>query len=439
LLLRWAWRSGADNITFALFCIGLIGNVSLLLYLRQARYYAPMIFLSVAMAYSYWHLTKRKALVAHALIAVLLLASNYLAYAAWTIAMVVDYFIWGRKRRPIRGVEWLMLLGPQVLFGTIILLIWNPLRISTSDPSSDHGWLIDRFILLWRTLRDADRCEYTCAVLIVLAVAVAIWKKNVILIRALVALVIGFLVIDFASPQSPRAVDTADVRYFASLIPLAVVICVITLRTLAGRFSWVALLIAPVAFFSNLLDPSSLLLQGPRVTLYKFVHELCVPVPDPYTAVIAWLDQNLHAGDTVVALQQYCTYPLMFHAPLALYGWQLMPDQKKDPQFASLPPIHFIGEGDPDVIIAFGPAVAQVIQQYHPPAGVIYLPTILDVYYKDAFRPELMWRTFDPISPDKDHGTAIYIFKKQAASTPTESPAPTSNPVAQPPQTDFHL
>src|SRR3954465_14117717 len=54
LMLRWAWRSGTDNVTFALLCIAIVGNVSLMLYLRQARYYTPMIFISVAVAYSYW-------------------------------------------------------------------------------------------------------------------------------------------------------------------------------------------------------------------------------------------------------------------------------------------------------------------------------------------------------------------------------------------------
>src|SRR5881398_2350128 len=78
LMLRWAWRAETDVVTFALLCVAIVGNVSLILYSRQARYYAPMIFFSVAVAYSYWHLESRRALLGHALLSVLLLASNYL-------------------------------------------------------------------------------------------------------------------------------------------------------------------------------------------------------------------------------------------------------------------------------------------------------------------------------------------------------------------------
>jgi hypothetical protein len=419
LMLGWAWKDGTDNVTFILLAIAIVGNVSLMLYFRQARYYAPMIFFAVAVAYSYWHLESRRAIWVHAILSVLLLASNYLAYGAVTIAMVVDYLLWGRKRRPIKGIEWIMLLAPQAILGGIILLIWNPLGISAGDPSSDRGWVMDRITLLGWTFRDADRCELLCAGVMLFAIPVAIWKRSLVLFRALVALMISILVINIASPQSPRAIDTADVRYFVSLLPLGIFISVMTLRLLAGKLGWIALMVAPFAFFTNWLDVSAYTFAKPRITTAKFVNELIHPVPDPYTKSIAWINANVKPSQSIAALPDFATYPLMFHCPQALYAWQLLPDQKTSPQFKDLPAINFLGQELPDYIICFGPSVFQVLQARLP----YRVEVMLDVFFRDAYRPELMWRSFEPLPFDKDHGTAVYILQR-IGSAPSQAPAP---------------
>ena len=426
-MLRWAWRAGADLPSLALLGMAIVGNVSLMLYFRQARYYAPMIFFSVSLAYCYWHLQSRRSLIIFSVVGVLLFASNYLAYGAWVIMLTADYVMWGRRRRAIRGRDWLIILGPQILAGAMILAIWNPLRISAGDPSSAHGWFIDRWTLLWRTFRDADRCEFSCSLLVLLAVPVAIWKRSTVLLRALVALTVAILAIDFASPQSPRAVDIADVRYFTTLIPLGIVIGVITLRLACGRFAWIALIVAPLAFFTNWLDVSAWKPCSPRCTPAKFVHELWHLPPDPYTAVIQWMDSNVSDGQSIATFWDYCAYPLMFHEPKALYGWQL--DARQQSQYPGLKPIYFLGMDAPDYIILFG----SIPVQYQPPPGVEYLPPIvLNVFPKDAFRPELMLRTFEPIAADPAHGEAIFIFRKHVLPSAPVSPAP-------PPDADFKL
>jgi 4-amino-4-deoxy-L-arabinose transferase-like glycosyltransferase len=414
LMLRWAWKSCADNVTMALLAMAIVGNVSLMLYLRQARYYAPMIFFTVAVAHSYWHLERSRSLIGHVILSLLLLASNYLAYAGVTIAMVVDYLIWGRKLRPIRRADWLILVLPQAVFGGIILWIWNPLNIAAYYPASEQGWLIDRFILLGWTLRDTDRCEYACTLLIMLAISFAISKRSQPIARALTALVVGILVTDIASPQVPRLFGMADMRWFSWLIPLYIAISVLTLRALVGRYWWLALTVAPFAFWTNLLNVSGYTFHTPRVTIVKFIGEIVRPVPDPYSNAIEWINKNVQLGQSIAALPSYYTYPLMFHAPQALYAWQLNPGQRGTAQFKDLPAIHFIGEGLPDYIITFGPIVDELIREFHPPPGVVYdTAAILDVFWKDLFRPELMWRTFEPVTVNKDKGEAVYIFRKR--------------------------
>ena len=45
LMIFWAWRGAAGPAAMSILAIAIVGNVSLMLYLRQARYYGPMIFL----------------------------------------------------------------------------------------------------------------------------------------------------------------------------------------------------------------------------------------------------------------------------------------------------------------------------------------------------------------------------------------------------------
>jgi hypothetical protein len=110
------------------------------------------------------------------------------------------------------------------------------------------------------------------------------------------------------------------------------------------------------------------------------------------------------------------TYPLMFHAPQAVYAWQLRPEQKDEEQFKNLPDIHFQGLVPPDYIVAFGPSVVQIrqlVSQWSLQGMNYQEVTRLLIFWKDLYRPELFWRTFKPIENFDPNTEAIYIFKKQ--------------------------
>ena len=79
----------------------IVTNVSMFLFARQVRYYGLAMLLATAVAYSYLHLRSRRGLVVHAILSTLLLAANYMTYAAVMLMMLVDYAIWGRRRRPL--------------------------------------------------------------------------------------------------------------------------------------------------------------------------------------------------------------------------------------------------------------------------------------------------------------------------------------------------
>jgi hypothetical protein len=154
----------------------------------------------------------------------------------------------------------------------------------------------------------------------------------------------------------------------------------------------------------------------PRITQISFLHELFSSSPDPYRPTSRWIRDYVSPGSSIWVLPDYMTYPLMFHAPQAVYAWQLRPEQKDEEQFKNLPDIHFQGLVPPDYIVVFGPSVVQIrkLMGQWSMQGMDYQEvTRLLTFWKDLYRPELFWRTFKPIENFDPNTEAIYIFKKQ--------------------------
>ena len=415
LMMWWMHRDGADPGTWILFSMALLGNVSFFLYFRQCRYYAPASFLLVATAYCYLHAETRRGIILTALLCLLLLTANYMTWAAAMGMAGVDYIFWGRKRRRLSLADWAIVLLPQVVVGGIVLWIWNP---SSIDAGEMRGpWLPDRLTLLWWTLRDLNSCEYGVGILLIAAPFVGFFMKRPWIVRSFTALIVGVLVTVIISPQSAtfHTAMQADVRYLCAFIPFCLVVETLTLRALAGS-TWAITGVVPAAllFYSNLLQGGLLLDPSVRVpvgsTPWRFVRELVTPPADPYTVTADWINQNVIAGESILVLPEYARYPLIFHAPGAIYAWQLS-DPAKDPAYASLPPIDFRDRHPPDYIIGFGRTV-QPKRELHLSNIRYGLVQVLNVYALWAYRPELFWRDFEEVRGFDPGLDGIKVYKR---------------------------
>lgn len=441
ILLRWMWRDARDLPGMLVGTLAILGNVSFFLYCRQCRYYGLSLLFTVAIVYLYTHYDGgRRTLVLMAIASLLMLAGNYLHFAALYAALGVDYLLWGRKVRKLSWREWLLLLAPQIVIGLPIVVVWNASHGGLST-YAQHNTLIQRLQLIWLNLRDMNRCEFAPILLLASAPILYLFKRDPWLLRGTVAIAVFTALASAASPQvlpegAPLSQLAGDVRYIVPVIPAGIALAALVVLSLCGRWRWLAVGLAVGIFFSNVLNQAAQLDYHISSTMWKYIGELRHPPPDPYSVTSQWIDDRVsyHQSIWVVPtipqeLAGYQTYPLMFHAPKAIYAWQL--SYPPAPQFKELPEIHFFGRVPPDYIIAFGPVVGDLVKSFRPPPGVTYdLADVLDVFWKDLYRPEIMWRSFVPIPADKDRGTAVYIFKKRVLSPP-----PT--PVA--PRTDFHL
>ena len=227
----------------------------------------------------------------------MLLAANYLNYAAFYACLAADYLIWGRKRRPLARADWLWLIVPQALLGTPIVLVWNPLG-KVADYYQTTNWLADKATLLWWNWHDLNQCEYGAAILILLAPLCYAHTRWDGLLRLPLAAFIYVAAITIASPQWVGTIAIADIRYLAPMIPLYMVIGVLCLRAISPK-PLPAALLGIVLFGTNLIHGGPLFDWGLGRPSVSYVRELARPPGDPYTTAAHWINANVPPGCSV--------------------------------------------------------------------------------------------------------------------------------------------
>lgn len=427
VMLLWLWRSKATVGLWLLMAAGILGNVSLMLFSRQCRYYSPAILATVVLAYLYFYRdNRRRTLWAIAVVSLLLLASNYMFYVAVYICLIVDYLIWGRNTRSFRPSGLAVIFVPQLILGGSLASCYHLLleRKDIGDPVNTIPVYDYINIFLWN-LRELNSCELGVGVLILMAPLLYFYTKDKRLLRSSLAIFVYSLVIALLAPKPLRGYDTATVRYLCPLIPLCILTAALSIRALTVNSKWIAAPMAVLAFGTNILhggplvgvdrktDFSGIIADGRfRSTVLEFIGELIAPPPSAYRATADWINQNLRDKDSVWVMPGYATYPLMYHAPKVVYAWQL---KKTEAQFEGLPEIHFMEEVPPDYAIAFGPYAqeAKAMFQKLEERGVHYAQIDqINRYWYDLIRPELFWHSFREIRHYSPSSEAIYIFKQ---------------------------
>jgi hypothetical protein len=412
-LLLFLWARSLEPGPRWLFLAAIFGNVSLILFCRQCRYYSPAIFFSVAIVFLYWRWkwTPRHLLLI-SLLSACLFATNYMSYVALSLALGFDCLLWRRRELALGWKGWACLLVPQALLNGAIFSVWNPFQTQFGGYESFNS-LADRATLFLWCWRDMNRCEFFALPLLVLALAVGIWKRQAWMVRGGVALILYVAAIALVSPQLIRHAIESEVRYLAPVIPLALALEAAALWLLLRRSTPVLVIVAVLAFGTNLLNGGPFLSWGSRSTILSYLGELSLPQDEPYTPTADWINAHVPKNASVWVSPYYATYPLMFAAPKVTYAWQLSWPPRKD--LAGLPPIQFAGRVSPDYIVTLGPAradferfmLAKPLPDFHYKAA-----TTLNYYWKDMYRPELYWRRFESITNFDPETEGVTIYEK---------------------------
>jgi hypothetical protein len=434
ILLWWLYKDQASLLVWGIFGIGIVGNVSLFLHFRNARYYSPAILFTAALAYLYLHWDgRRRPLFLFSILSLCLWTSNYLTYLALYACLAIDYLFWGRKERWLGWQDWLVLILPQIAIGIPLIFIWNWNPFSARDLHIEaYQNITDKLVLLWYNLRDSDLNERGPTLLLLLAPALYFATRDKWLLRGTLTLLTYVLAITLTSHHLAANTITGDMRFLSPLIPLTIFLGAATIRKIC-RDKWLlALPLAIIAFATNFLQiypyyyfqsfrfqvrPYNYF-QGFHSTVLFYAGELLAPPNDPYKEAAKWINSNVREGQTIWTMPFYTAYPLMYHAPKAIYAWQI--SYPPEAQFQSLDPIHFRGRVPPDYIIAFarvGKEDFQLLQDLKARIGYDG-PKILDVFGQDLYKPELYSHTFEPVT-DFDRGAdAVYIFQRTSRRLP---------------------
>lgn len=234
------------------------------------------------------------------------------------------------------------------------------------------------------------------------------------LVRGLVALLVYILAVTLLSPQAVSVTDCADVRYLVPLIPLCIALGVLAIKTFSTR-PVVAVPIALVAFGTNLFQFSPYMGEPVRSAVVEYVGELAQPRETAYGIAAAWINANVREGESIWVVPESAVSPLIFHAPKAVYAWQLR--WPPEAQFRGLPDIHFMEREPPDYVLAFG-AVSTPLEAMLGAGSRYGRVAALDAYWRDGpagdgTRPELFWHAFRParrLGPETD---GIHIFRRR--------------------------
>ena len=425
ILLCWLWQERTNLLTVGLVGLATLGNVSLFLYFRQCRYYGIALLFSVALVYVYlrWEELPKPALI-FSVLSIGLLASNYLNYVALYSCLSVDYLFWRRKRWRIGWRQWLMACLPQIVIGVPLLLIWNPVRQVTERAAASGflSFLAGKIVLLYMNLRDLDQCEFVVTLLLLLLPLVYFIERDSWILRGAVALLVYILATTVVSPQLVDPTMGAAVRYLVPIIPLAIFLETAVIQSICRRRWWLAIPLAALAFGTNALQLNPYFkIERPnmpffnndfRSTIFLYIGELLNPRSDPIEQTAQWINRNVPPKASIMVLPDYSAYPLMYHAPKAIYAWQI--PTPVPAQFRLLDPIHIRGVVAPDYLIAFGrfPDVDDFLKNAQARA-IDYRPIArLDIFWLRSHRPELIWRSFKPITNFDSELDAVYVFQR---------------------------
>jgi hypothetical protein len=428
IILRWLWRSRPPPLVWWAAAFVILTNASFFLFFRQCRYYGLASVLSLAVAYQYYYLdNRRRSIVLISLTLVLLLTAQYLNYAAAIGCLVVDYALWGHRRRWLSWTDWLVLILPQVVVGAIVCSIWNPIAMGAN--AGPHGsWIIQHFRLLCWNWRDMIASDFIILPLLLMCPIMYFWSKSELLLRAPMALFVYLAIVATLAATPPIDHGNAEVRYLAPVLPLCIgisILAVWALDPIKPKIKWTVII---VALLSVILEPDlsgDTPAFGPTSLLYY--RELWSPQQEPYTPIAQWINDHVPAGQSVYISPAWMACPLMFYAPKAIYAWQLLDPPK--PDYVGMPDIFFEYRLPPDFLIGCGPWTSETkqIQDKLLARNIRYEEVgTIDVYWKDMYRPERIWRSFVTIKPKP--GEKIYIFRRVLAA-PINSQSPTAAPL----------
>ncbi len=437
-LLLWA-RKAASSFEYTAWCMALLGSVAFFLYCRQARYYAPALAFTLGACWAYWSLLQGRGggrgrgrgrewilgfMLAGALVC------NYLSGAAILASLGGDYLLWGRKQKRLSIRELLGIALPLIVIGIPVLYIWYPLGRYASDAlgRSQQGAWLRKLKYCWWFFRDASASQLVSGVLLLACPWLYKFQRSTWYLRIPCAIALYLMANGLFAPQGNW--NFAAIRYAVPVLLGGLALIVLVSQAVYTRNRIAGVVVLLLASVSNLfyLDWATGWPIGPipKPMPALFIRELLHPQEEPYTPTAEWILKNVPPGSLVAVSPNSARYPLMFHAPGAVYGWQLRPDTAEQ-RFPGVDPRQVRGASVPDYLVCFGTGSALLttdLSQHLPPGLAYTMATVIDRYAIEEYRPEIYMHRFGKGPPYASQYQIRILRRAPELDAPPGTPRP---------------
>ena len=426
LILRRDFGGDSWHWVYSLAILGL--SVVFLLSIRQCRYYAIGMLLSLLSYYLYRRCLasrERRYYVMFAGASLLLFYANYLLWAAFMGALVLAFGVFHRRRIASSWRELALAVGiiaAGSLPWAIVHRVW-----CRPDMRTAQAWYVRKAVLIWWNLRELNTIGCmpwiaAAALLLFLLWARRAGKNVTVIIEWAVVAVAYTVFLGLLSPQ-PLGSKVADVRYAIPAVPF--------LAGLVGAVAWFihrrsragAIALCVVVLTTNLLS------VGPpgwrfRWLLPAYVRQVHNDYPTAHRQIAAYLNEHAEQDDLVFAYDTYANTPIMFYLGhkvricCELTGDSHLPAETIRGLDAPL----LMNENFPDWFVQLGTGGEEVylrrfFSRPHERDGKVVasryeVRAVLDVYHKDTSRPELHLHRFSPPRDFDRKSEAVYVFRR---------------------------
>lgn len=411
-------------------------NPVFLLYIRNCRYFAPAMLLTLVMYTGFIRLSRssRRLIISgcQALIALPLMILNHQLITGCSLAALPVHCAFKRYRT----AEHVVFIVGVYLVAAIMFLIPSRygIRPSAEVYISDPTPALTRFLTLtsWNLKGLALHEFFPVALLFFLGLPYVLRRaaslKNLAASGWLLT-TLGLTYILITSALVPTSVHLgigADMRYLMPLIPLGAVISAIALVLIGKQTKLFAVVLFVLAVFTNVLHLGYLektegyrLNKGVSSTLFKYFKEILAGYESSTDALINYLDA-VPADTRVLISPSYYQYPLMFYRPDLLYCCQLSSKKDLSPELRrELPEYLFWETADVELaIIGDDPpwpdgGALEVIEfgKRHSLGNYTYIGSI-NTARKDFTRPDLPWHAFSDSELGELTTHGFYVARK---------------------------
>lgn len=421
-------------------------SAQLLLFFRQSRYYAFMVFGAVAAFYlyeRYWRTGSVVYLALLTLVAILSFFNHYIAGAATVMTIATWHLLF--RARETTGRDYLRfgLASAIVVMSGSGYLLWLGVLDGGRDSLVDYMGLpvppyagdvplpLLKVQIYMRDLFTADWISWPVFLWFIGMLIVA-WIKHRLppsstraaglddppVAETARVVLMGALFVLFSALMSVQPVwtnHTTDLRYCVAALPF-----LLAMKGLFVEWTWgkssiagIAITVAMVATSIGAAPFNMEMVDTGRRTLgahlFQFVREIHRPYPDAVTAVSRYLLQEAERDDLVYVPRFAYREPLIFYAGhhvrfcCMLDRNSPLPRHKIERLEAPL----YLHEQDPDWIVLFGHNEQESWKEIGESYEVVERPA---VYHRLTQRPALNYHSFIPIPPPVP---VVYILRSK--------------------------